>query len=59
MPKQPLGKLPATAFGMLEIPRLAPDIIAGFKALGDLTAKQRKPEFYQRNRQCHQQKVGL
>jgi hypothetical protein len=29
------------------------------QALGDLTAKQRKPEFYQRNRQCHQQKVGL
>ena len=37
MSKQPLGKLPATAFGMLEIPRLAPEIIAGFKALGDLT----------------------
>jgi regulator of RNase E activity RraA len=37
MPKQPLGKLPATAFGMLAIPRLAPEIIAGFKALGDLT----------------------
>ena len=35
--KQPLGKLPATAFGMLQIPRLPPEIIAGFKALGDLT----------------------
>jgi len=37
LPKQTLGKLPPTAFGMLEIPRLPAAIIAGFKALGDLT----------------------
>ncbi|MDB5805565.1 MAG: RraA family protein [Betaproteobacteria bacterium] len=35
--KEPLGKLPATAFGMMEIPRLSPEIIAGFKGLDDLT----------------------
>lgn len=35
--KEPLGKLPAAAFGTLELPRLDPAIIAGFKALGDLT----------------------
>jgi len=27
-------------------------------ALGKLTAKQRKPEFYQRNQRTNQQKVG-
>ena len=29
------------------------------QALGKLTAKQRKPEFYQRNQRNHQQKVGV
>ena len=29
------------------------------QALGQLTAKQRKPEFYQRNQRTNQQKVGL
>jgi len=29
------------------------------QALGKLTAKQRKPEFYQRHQQTHQQKVGV
>ena len=29
------------------------------QALGKLTAKQRKPEFYQRNQRNQQQKVGL
>ncbi len=29
------------------------------QALGKLTAKQRKPEFYQRNQRTHQQKVGV
>jgi len=28
-------------------------------ALGKLTAKQRKPEFYQRHQRTHQQKVGV
>jgi len=37
MTKQTLGKLPADAFGMLELPPLAADIIEGFRALGDLT----------------------
>jgi regulator of RNase E activity RraA len=37
--KQSLGKLPANAFGMLEIPRLPPEIIAGYKALDDLTGQ--------------------
>src|SRR4051812_26352482 len=37
MAKRPLGKLPPDAFGMLEIPRLAPQILEGFRALGDLT----------------------
>jgi regulator of RNase E activity RraA len=37
--KQPLGKLPANAFGMLEIPRLPPEIIAGYRALDDLTGQ--------------------
>ena len=35
--KQPLGKLPADAFGMLELPPLAADIVEGFRALPDLT----------------------
>ena len=35
--KQPLGKLPPAAFGMLEIPRLPRAILEGFKALEDLT----------------------
>jgi len=35
--KEPLGKLPASAFGMMEIPRLSPEIIAGFRGLDDLT----------------------
>ena len=29
------------------------------QALGKLTAKQRKPEFYQRNQRTNQQKVGV
>ena len=29
------------------------------QALGKLTAKQRKPEFYQRNQRTQQQKVGV
>ena len=29
------------------------------QALGKLTAKQRKPEFYQRQQRTHQQKVGV
>jgi hypothetical protein len=29
------------------------------QALGKLTAKQRKPEFYQRNQRTHQQKAGV
>ena len=29
------------------------------QALGKLTAKQRKPEFYQRHQQTHRQKVGV
>jgi regulator of RNase E activity RraA len=32
-----LGKLPPSAFGALEIPRLSEDIVAGFAALVDLT----------------------
>lgn len=36
-PPKTLGKLPASAFGALEIPRLSDDIVAGFKALVDLT----------------------
>lgn len=35
--KEPLGKLPPTAFGMMEIPRLPAEVIAGFKSLDDLT----------------------
>src|SRR3954471_263498 len=37
MAKRPLGKLPPDAFGMLEIPRLAPEVLEGFRLLGDLT----------------------
>jgi hypothetical protein len=29
------------------------------QALGQLTAKQRKPEWHQRNQRTHQQKVGV
>ncbi len=37
MAKRPLGKLGPEAIGMLEIPRLAPGILDGFRALADLT----------------------
>ena len=37
MTKQPLGKLPPDAFGMLDLPSIPADIIAGFRALPDLT----------------------
>jgi regulator of RNase E activity RraA len=37
MKKQPLGKLPADAFGMLELPVITADILDGFRALSDLT----------------------
>jgi 4-hydroxy-4-methyl-2-oxoglutarate aldolase len=37
MAKTPLGRLDARAFGMLELPRLEPAILDGFRALGDLT----------------------
>jgi 4-hydroxy-4-methyl-2-oxoglutarate aldolase len=37
MKKQTLGKLPAGAFGMLDLPVIAADILAGFRALPDLT----------------------
>ena len=37
MTKRTLGKLPADAFGMLELPVIAADIVAGFRALPDLT----------------------
>ena len=37
MTKQTLGKLPATAFGMLELPVLNSEILDGFRALPDLT----------------------
>jgi len=33
----PLGKLPAEAIGSLKLPALAPDLIAGFRTLPDLT----------------------
>src|SRR5690348_1462317 len=36
MAKPTLGKLAADAFGMLEIPRLSPGILDGFRALVDL-----------------------
>jgi regulator of RNase E activity RraA len=37
MAKTPLGRLETSAFGMLELPRLGAGILAGFRALGDLT----------------------
>jgi regulator of RNase E activity RraA len=37
MKKQPLGKLGSDAFGMLELPVIAADILDGFRALPDLT----------------------
>jgi 4-hydroxy-4-methyl-2-oxoglutarate aldolase len=37
MKKKTLGKLPADAFGMLELPVISPDIIAGFRAIPDPT----------------------
>jgi len=37
MAKTPLGKLKAAAIGMMELPRLDANILAGFRALGDLT----------------------
>ncbi len=37
MTKQALGKLPADAFGMLELPALPDGVVDGFRALGDLT----------------------
>src|SRR3954462_8556520 len=37
MVKRPLGKLRPKAFGMLEIPRLAAEVLEGFRLLGDLT----------------------
>jgi 4-hydroxy-4-methyl-2-oxoglutarate aldolase len=35
--KQTLGKLPATAFGVLQLPTIDAEIIQGFRALPDLT----------------------
>ena len=37
MAKTPLGKLQPAAIGMMELPRLAARILAGFRELGDLT----------------------
>ena len=37
MPKTTLGKLPREAIRMLEIPRVAPEILDGFRSLVDLT----------------------
>jgi 4-hydroxy-4-methyl-2-oxoglutarate aldolase len=37
MTKKTLGKLPGDAFGVLELPVLPPDLLAGFRALPDLT----------------------
>ncbi len=37
MTKQTLGKLPANAFGMLELPVIAAEILDGFRTLPDLT----------------------
>jgi hypothetical protein len=34
MKKQPLGKLPADAYGMLELPVAAADILDGFRSAG-------------------------
>jgi 4-hydroxy-4-methyl-2-oxoglutarate aldolase len=36
-PKQPLGKLPASAFGTLDLPRLPAALLEGYRALEDLT----------------------
>jgi hypothetical protein len=35
--KVPLGKLPADAFGMLDLPALQPGLLDGYRALPDLT----------------------
>lgn len=37
MTKKSLGKLPANAFGMMELPALPPGIVDGFRSLPDLT----------------------
>jgi len=37
MAKTPLGRLDPRAFSMLELPRIDPQILDGFRALGDLT----------------------
>lgn len=37
--RRPLGKLPDSAFGMLELPRLPAELLAGFRALDDLTGQ--------------------
>ncbi len=37
MAKTPLGRLPQDAIRMLELPRLAPDILHGYQALVDLS----------------------
>ncbi len=37
MPKTTLGKLPREAIRMLELPRVAPEILEGFRNLVDLT----------------------
>lgn len=37
MPKRTLGKLPANAFGMLDLPALAKELLDGYRALHDLT----------------------
>lgn len=37
MAKNLLGRLESRAFGMLELPRLEPRVLDGFRALGDLT----------------------
>ena len=37
MPKNTLGKLPREAIRLLELPRIAPEILDGFRKLVDLT----------------------
>ncbi len=37
MPKKTLGKLPSEAIRILELPRIAPEILDGFRSLVDLT----------------------
>jgi len=37
MPRQTLGKLPSESIRLLELPRLAPEILEGYRALVDLT----------------------